>query len=486
MSTPSLTLYTNGTIITINPRREIILNGSILIEGSRIIAIGKTGSLYYHDKPISHFSLPANTTIVDLTGKVVIPGLINTHAHLAQSLLRGLAEDLPLHSWLCDAIWPLEASYKGDDGYIAAMLTIVEMLKSGTTCFLEAMLTHRSGWENVVRAVEETGIRACLGKLVKAQETNPQLNISDPRDKDLSNMSVSAALAAHASHHGAFNDCLHVWLATGTPRGSPFSSHSAIGAACRAHDIGLTMHCAEAARDLEIYRSQYSCSPLQFCQEAQLTSPKTVLAHVVHPDLSTDLDILRRTGTTVSHNPSSNCKLASGIAPIPEMLRAGVNVSLGTDGGPCNNSYDMIREMHLASILHSATHQTAGIVSAYDALCMATINGARALGLESEVGSLEVGKKVDFVVVDACGVGCAPWDVEQVAEGGVDPITALVHGCTGRDVERVVVDGVVRVENGELVGIDERGILEAARRAVRGIRDRSGVKARKIGETKYL
>jgi cytosine/adenosine deaminase-related metal-dependent hydrolase len=155
MSSEPSTFYTHATIITINPTREVILDGSILVTGSRIVGVGKTSSF-----PPSF--LPPNTKIISLKGRILIPGLINTHSHLAQSLLRGLAEDLPLNSWLCDAIWPLEASYDTDDGYIAARLTIAEMLKSGTTCFLESMLTHRSGFENVVRAVGESGIRACL------------------------------------------------------------------------------------------------------------------------------------------------------------------------------------------------------------------------------------------------------------------------------------------------------------------------------------
>ncbi len=154
MASSISTLYTHCTIITVNSSRDIILDGALLVTGSRIAAVGKVAIL---SREIS-----AETRIVNLQGKIIIPGLINTHSHLAQSLLRGLAEDLPLHSWLCDAIWPLEASYGADDGYVAARLTIAEMLKSGTTCFLESMLTFRSGFENVVRAVGESGIRACL------------------------------------------------------------------------------------------------------------------------------------------------------------------------------------------------------------------------------------------------------------------------------------------------------------------------------------
>lgn len=150
-------LYIHAIIITVNAQRDVILDGAIFIQHNRIAAIGKTENLLSQKDE--------DTQVVDCNNKIIIPGLINTHAHLAQSLLRGMAEDLPLHSWLCDAIWPLEANYEGNDGYVAAMLTIAEMLRSGTTCFLEAMLTHRSGIENVVRAVEETGVRACLVRI---------------------------------------------------------------------------------------------------------------------------------------------------------------------------------------------------------------------------------------------------------------------------------------------------------------------------------
>lgn len=152
------TLFTNATIITVDPEQTIWLEGAILIEGSWITAIGKTTLLLKDPSLLRH---PA-PNIVDCQGKIIIPGLINTHAHLGQSILRGLAEDVPLHSWLCDSIWPLEANFNGEDGYVASRVTIAEMLKSGTTCFLEALLTPRSGFDNAARAVEEMGIRGCL------------------------------------------------------------------------------------------------------------------------------------------------------------------------------------------------------------------------------------------------------------------------------------------------------------------------------------
>ncbi|KAJ9134641.1 Amidohydrolase 1 [Pleurostoma richardsiae] len=476
-------LLTDATIITVDPSRRIILNGSILIQGSRITHVSS--------KPPS--SLPPGTRTISLPGRIIIPGLINTHAHLAQSILRGLAEDLPLHNWLCDRIWPLEAAYAGSgdaaDGYVAARLTIAEMLRSGTTCFLEAMLTHGSGVDNVARAVRESGVRACLGKLVKFTETNPALGIADARDRDIDHMSVASLLGAHAAHHGSCGGRLRVWAACGTPRGAPVEGYAAVAEACREKGIGVTMHCAEAPRDLPIFREVYGCTPAEFCARAGLLGPgrRTVLAHMCHLDLAADLPLLAaaESGASVAHNPASNLKLASGIAAVPEMLAAGVNVGLGTDGAPCNNTYDMLREMHLASILHRGVSLDAASVGAHAALEMATIKGARALGLEDEVGSLEVGKKADIAVLDVRGGWAAPWDPQAAREGGMDPVDLVVGTCTGRDVELVMVDGKILVEGGKLVGMDEEEIIEAARRAVRGIRERSGVKATQKPEWVY-
>lgn len=324
------------------------------------------------------------------------------------------------------------------------------------------------------------------GKLVKFDESSKELNLTDPRDKDITSMSISSMLSAHETHHGSFDDRLHVWAAAGTPRGSPLSSHLGIGEACREHDIGLTMHCAEAPKDLTIYRDSYNLTPMQFCEQAKLTGRKTVLAHMVHLDLATDLSILRESGTSVAHNPNSNLKLASGIACVPEMLDARVNVSLGTDGAPCGNTYDMFREMHLAGILHKGANHNASLVGAEQVLEMATINGARALGLEDEIGSLEMGKKADFVVVNPKRAHCAPWDPSQVAEGGVDPMTVVAYSCSGADVEMVVVDGEMLVEGGKLARWDEGVLVEEAKRSIKRIRERSGIKVTNRKGWKYI
>jgi cytosine/adenosine deaminase-related metal-dependent hydrolase len=323
------------------------------------------------------------------------------------------------------------------------------------------------------------------GKLIKAVETNANINMKDARDRDVESMSIDRALQAHRGQRGSCNNRLHMWFSAGTPRGSPIAAHTAIGATAREHDIGFTMHCAEAPKDLSIYRDSYNCSPFQFCQVANLTGPKSVFAHCVHPDLAAgDLDILRATKSTVSNNPTSNLKLGSGVAPIPDMLAAGVNVALGTDGAPCNNTYDMFKEIHLASILHSRIRESAGLITAYQVLEMATINGAKTLGLETQIGSLEVGKKADIVIVAPKSVTSAPWDHLQVLDDGVDPVTTLVY-CPSSCVDLVMVDGKVLLSQGELVDIKEDELVANAKVAIKGIRKRSGIKARTHMNVRY-
>ncbi|GLI79160.1 hypothetical protein PoHVEF18_007488 [Penicillium ochrochloron] len=475
MSTSTATtgckLFDHATIITVNGRREVIRDGYMRIDGDRITSVGKC--------PYSG-QLPSDAERIDCDGKIIIPGLINTHAHLVQSLLRGLAEDLPLHGWLCDAIWPLEASFQGDDGVRAARLTMAEMLKTGTTCFLDPMLTYRAGFDAICEVAGEMGIRGCL------------LSITDPRDRDLLAMSIPELLKAHQTHHDSHEGRVQVWAAAGTPRGTSISHYLELGETCARHGISATMHCAEAPRDREIYRDTYQCSAMEFIRDAKLCGQQTlsaqgsdqlshrlVLAHMVNLDETIDIPLLASTQTSVAHNPSSNLKLASGVAPVPSMLSAPspVNVSLGTDGAPCSNHYDMFQEMHLAGILHKGVQQDASLIPAEVALEMATINGAKALGLEHEIGSLEEGKKADFVVVDpygAGGLGAVPWS-SRSSSSAVSPVTTVVHGCTGRDVDMTVVNGVILVREGRLVRggrSEEMKIIHMAQEAVEGLLER--------------
>ncbi|ORY03716.1 amidohydrolase [Basidiobolus meristosporus CBS 931.73] len=451
-------LFTNATIITMNARREIILNGAIRTEGNRIADIGKAAELTarYPDEKV-----------VDVEGKLIIPGLVNTHVHLAQSLLRGAADDLELIGWLCERVWVLQGNFTNEDGYAAARLTIAEMLKSGTTTFLEAMLAHRYGFDGIAEACIESGIRACLGGIVMdvgtyATKDSFAMHPGLVEDRETSLLGV---LKAHDKWHGSGDDRVHVWFGARTPGGVTPELYREMCSIAKEKDMGITMHCAEVSADMKYCKEKYDLSPVGFAESVGMLGKKTVLVHMVWLE-DEDMEKLRESGTHVSHNPTSNCKLASGICKVPELLDNQVNVCLGTDGAPCNNTYDMIREMHLAAILHKARTLDPVIVPAETALEMATINGAKALGLEDEIGSLEIGKKADLVVVDLKRLNSTP---------DFNPVSTLVYTATGGQVDIVVVDGKIVVEGGELKTMDEAEVITEANKHAREVAERAGL-----------
>ncbi|KAK3044636.1 hypothetical protein LTS18_000752 [Coniosporium uncinatum] len=228
--------------------------------------------------------------------------------------------------------------------------------------------------------------------------------------------------------------------------------------------IPITMHCAEVKADREFFATK-GHTPMSYCEEVGLLGPRTVLVHMVHLD-DGDIAALARTKTSVAHCPTSNAKLASGVCRVPDLQRAGVNVGLGTDGAPCNNTCDMLQEMKLAGIVHKAVSFDPMAVPAEEVLEMATINGAKALGLEEQVGSLEVGKKADFVAVNMKRVGLQPW---------FSPVSAVVFAATGSDVDLVVVDGKAVVEKGKLMTMDEQEIIAEAQRRSKEVVERAGL-----------
>ncbi len=450
-------LFTNATIITMNPTRDIITDSAIAIRGNRIIAIGKSDTLLqqYHDDEV-----------IDVKGKLILPGLIDTHVHLAQALIRGCADDMALIQWLCDRVWVLQGNFTQDDGYVSARLCIAEMLKSGTTTFLESMLAHRYGFDGIAKAVVESGIRACLAGIVMDIGTYAtQSNSMHPGMVESREMSLFGVLDMHRKWNGAANDRIHVWFGPRTPGGVTSELYREMSDYARQRDMGITMHLAEVEADKIFLNEHYGLSPVYYAESVGLLGPKTVLVHMVWLT-QTDIDKLAQTRTNVSHNPSSNSKLASGVCKVPQMLASGVNVALGCDGGPSNNDYDLIREMKLVAIIHKAVTNDPLIVPAETVLEIATINGARALGLEHEIGSLEVGKKADLVVIDLDRLHTTP---------SPNPISSLVYAATGGEVDTVVVDGRIVVEQGHLLTMNEDEVMQQARKNAEALYARAGI-----------
>ncbi|KAL1304585.1 hypothetical protein AAFC00_003556 [Neodothiora populina] len=450
-------LYLHATIITVSRAREIIEDGAILVRGSTIAAIGKSSSLVHEYAEEERY---------DLEGRIVIPGLINTHMHTAQTLLRGTADDLELVSWLCDRIWVLQGNFTAQDGYAAARLSIAEMLKSGTTCFLESMFADRYGFDGLCKAVDESGIRGCLGKIVMdiATYANDPAWAMHPGLIENREISLLGAVKMHEKWNGKADDRIRVWFGARTPGGVSDALYREMSALSKDKNIPITMHCAEVKADRTFFAS-VNHTPMSYCSSVDLLGPKTVLVHMTQLDNS-DIQTLAETGTHVVHCPSSNCKLASGICRVPDLLKSNVSVSLGTDGAPCNNTCDMMQEMRLAGILHKVTQMNPTAVPAETVLEMATINGAKALGLADSIGSLEVGKKADFAVIDFRAVHLQPWH---------SAVSAVVYSATGRDVEMVVVNGKVVVEGGKLVTMDETDICKEAAGRAKDVVARAGL-----------
>ncbi|KAE8389056.1 Metallo-dependent hydrolase [Aspergillus alliaceus] len=423
-------LYIHATIITVDATRRIIEDGAILVKKNTIAAIDKTVSLlgrYPHEKQY------------DLAGCIVIPGLISTHIHTIQTLLRGTADNRNKEAWLSERIRLLQRGMTQADARVSASLTIAEMLKSGTTCFLECLFFPSLGFDGLCETVQDSGIRACLA------HTSLQ-GLKPVGETDLGHEMLSDVLMSWKKWNGAANDRIR----------QSAVSHSS--------GIRTTIHLAESRQDAK-YLSSQGHTAASYAQAVGLLSPSTVLAHTVYVDKTRDIPLIASAGAHISHCPTSNSKLASGISPLPDLLSAGVNVSLGTDGAACNNTCDMFLEMRLAAIVHNRPEDPAPI-RAETVLEMATINGAKALGLDDITGSLQVGKRADFVAINTQKAPLQPC---------IDPVSNVVYATTGRDVHVVVVDGQLVVERGELLSMDEGTILKAAKHAIYKLLQRTGL-----------
>jgi len=450
-------IYEHGTLITLDAERRIITDGAMAVDEGRIVAVDKAHALRerYPNEPRN-----------DLRGRVVTPGLINTHVHLAQAMIRGCADDMELIEWLGKRVWVLQGNYSEEDGRASAELCIVEMLKSGTTAFVESMLAGRYGFDGIAEVVLRSGMRAALSKIVMDTATYAtQDNWMHPGMVEDRETTLRDTLAMHDKWQGAGDGRLMVWFGPRTPGGVTPELYRQISDIARQRGMGVTVHLAEVQADRQFFREQFGQTPAEYAEDVGLVGPNTLLVHTVWMD-EHDIQILARTDTNVAHNPVSNAKLASGIAPIAEMLAAGVNVALGTDGGPSNNAYDLVREMRWASYLQKARTLNPTVVPAEAVLEMATLHGAKAMGLEKEIGSLEAGKQADFVVFDLDKPHMTP---------SVDPVSTLVCAATGADVDTVVIAGKTVVQGRRVLTLDEERILSETRERAKALWKRAGI-----------
>lgn len=433
------TLIRGGVIVTMDPVRRV-LEGDVLVVGDRIAAVGKVRAA----------AIPAGARLIEAAGHAVIPGLVQAHVHLCQALFRGMADDLPLLEWLRMRIWPLEAAHDERSLGASARLGLAEMLCAGTTTILDMGTVHAH--DAVMEAIADSGMRALSGKaMMDAGDGVPK------RLRESTRASIRESERLATRWHGAADGRIgYAWA----PRFILSCSAKLLReAAERASARGQIVHthAAEHAAEREAVRKVLGKQDVAALAELGVTGPRAVIAHGVQLERE-EMRELGRAGTRVVHCPSANLKLASGIADVVAMRAAGIVVGLGSDGAPCNNRMDPWTELRQAALLAKVRRDDAAAMPAMEALALATIDGARALGLDAEIGSIEPGKKADLAVVDLDGLHALP---------GGRPETRLVYSCTPADVRHVLVDGALIVRDRELTTLDTREVRADALRQAR-------------------
>jgi 5-methylthioadenosine/S-adenosylhomocysteine deaminase len=432
------TIVTGGIVVTVDGARNVFDPGAVAVDGPSIVAVGPAADI------AARFSAREQ---VDASGSVVIPGLINTHTHAPMVLYRGLADDLPLQEWLEKYIFPAEAkTVSRAMVQVGTRLAVLEMIQSGTTTYADMYYFE----EEIGRVTKAAGMRGVLGQTVI------QFPVADAR-------TPQEALARTEAFIKEFqrDELIIPAVAPHAPYTNDSKTLLASRALATKYGVPVLIHVAETQPELKQSQATHAgMSPVAYLQAISFWGPRTLLNHGVWVSAD-DIRILRAHGVAVSHNPESNMKLASGIAPVPEYLAAQVTVALGTDGAASNNDLDMFEAMRLAAFLHKVKTGDPRTIPAATALEMATLSGARALGLEKQVGSLEAGKRADLVVVSMASARQTPL---------YDPVSHLVYASRGDDVRTVMVNGRLLMRDRKMLTLDESAVLADARKMAESVR----------------
>jgi 5-methylthioadenosine/S-adenosylhomocysteine deaminase len=426
-------LIAGGLVLTLNDRDEIFSEGAVAVTGDRIVAVGDASTLLRAVQPRER---------LDARDCLVMPGLINLHTHAAMTCFRGLADDLPLETWLHEHIFPAEAKHvDADNVYWGTLLAVAEMIRSGTTTFCDGYFCE----DGAARAVLAAGIRAvCAQGVIDFPAPgipDPSKNLETAEDFVRRWRGRSPRLTPSIFCHSPYT-CSAETLRRGK-------------ALCLEHRIPFQIHVAETSGEVDESLRRHGCRPVAYLKNLELLDSGTICHHAAWVD-GHDIALLAGSGAGVSHNPESNMKLATGVAPLPEMLGAGVRVGLGTDGCASNNNLDMLREMDTAAKLHKVHRLDPTVMAARSVARMATSGGAAALGMAEDLASLAPAKKADLIIIDLDQPHLTPL---------YEPCSHLVYAARGADVRDVIIDGRVVMRNRDLLTID----LERAMAEVRGI-----------------
>lgn len=426
-------LIKNGMILTMDALNSVLENGCIGIEGDSITYVGQEANETIN---------AANT--IDAKGGLILPGLINGHTHAAMTLFRGLADDLPLMDWLNHYIFPVESRMDADFVHLGTRLACAEMIMSGTTTFCDMYLFE----DETAKAGQSAGLRCLVGEVLydfNSPNYGPveqglrytESLINKWRDDPL----VSIAVEPHA-------------LFTCSPDLLKASNDLALK-----YQVPLIIHLAETTTEVDEIQKKYRKRPVEHLRSLGILGPHLIADHCVHLD-DHEIQVLAENRVSIIHNPESNMKLASGIAPIPKMLASGIHVGLGTDGCASNNNLDLLLEMDMAAKLHKVATMDPTVMDALTVLRMATIEGAKALGMDHDIGSLETGKKADIIIINTNKPHLTPI---------YNPYSHIVYAARGEDVSHVVINGNLVMEDRRILTMDLGDVLTRANNKSREI-----------------
>jgi 5-methylthioadenosine/S-adenosylhomocysteine deaminase len=419
-------IITKGILLTMAPGSVPIQNGAMAISGGKIAAVGTASEIK------KSFVAPKT---IDARGGLIMPGLVNAHTHAAMTCYRGLADDLPLMDWLTQFVFPAEAKSNGDQVYWSTLLACAEMIRSGTTTFCDMYLFE----DRVAEAAKEARIRAVVGEVLydfPSPHYGPIERGLEFTESLIKHWQKDPLITIAIEPHALYT-C------------SPDLLKKCRSLADR-YGVPLKTHLAENQGEVEEIIKKYGQRPVDHLENIGLLSSPLIACHCVWLS-EAEMDLLARRGVRVVHNPESNMKLASGVAPVPDLLARGVTVGLGTDGCASNNNLDLFQEMDSAAKLHKVHRLDPTVMPSHTVLEMATLGGARVLGMEKEIGSLEAGKKADVIVLELNRPHLQPV---------YNLVSHLVYSATGADVRDVIIDGKVVMEKRKLLTLDEGKILE--------------------------
>ncbi|WHY74005.1 5'-deoxyadenosine deaminase [Fictibacillus enclensis] len=436
-------LIKNAEIITMNEKEEIV-HGDLYVEDDRIKEIGP--GLDRHAD-----------VIINARHKTVIPGFVQTHIHLCQTLFRGQADDLELMDWLRQKIWPLEASHDEESIYYSALLGTGELIQSGTTTIVDMETVNHT--DAAFQAMAQSGIRALSGKVMMDKGTDVPSPLRESTSKSLQQ---SADLLE--KWHGRENGRIQYAFCPRFVVSCSEELLTEVRNLSKQHGVFVHTHAAENKGEIAIVEQETGMRNVVYLDHIGLANEKLILAHCVWLN-EEEKSIIKKRKVKVSHCPGSNLKLSSGIAEVPQMLREDIFISLGADGAPCNNNLDMLNEMRLAALIQKPIHGPTSM-NAKTVFKMATIGGARAVGMEHEIGSLEVGKKADMAILNLN-------DFHMYPSYGTDPISRIVYSATRADVETVIIDGNIAMENRMMKRMDKHTVLHESNKCIRRLLKRS-------------